>query len=192
MHTWSQNFTGIVELEPRVFEKRGEKATRHLFCFQTSTACHHRAGNCHRLPLPREGQVGAAKRSNQSPEPEQAAWKHVSRTEHPGDGATGRHAGPWEAPVQLLPPAQGSARSCQGSQETTAGAGELQREDFPPDPNSLERFFSPRLRTQEQAETISVAFIPQHLLHTDKCLCVCGMCVHTCMWSICCCMCACV
>lgn len=70
-----------------------------------------------------------------------------------GDGAPGTPVGPREAPEQTPPTARGSAWSCRGSQQTTAGAEEPQRRDFPPDADGPESFSSPRLRTQVQAET---------------------------------------
>lgn len=111
--------------------------------------------------------------------------RHVSRTEHPGDGATGRHAGPREAPVQTLPPAQGSARSCQGSQETTGGAEELQGEIVHQIPtvwkDSSLRGSGPQCRPKPSEWLPSLG-----LASLQRSVCVCGMCVHVCTYSICC------
>lgn len=180
-------------------EKGGKKATRRLFCFQTRTACHHRAGNCHRLPLPREGPVGAAKRSYQSPEPEQAAWKHVSRTENPGDRATGRHAGPWEAPVQMLPQLRALPGVVKGPKRPQQVQGNFRGKIFHQIPivwkDSSLRGSGPkcRLKPSEWLSSLSISSIQTSVSVCVACVCTCAcgayavMCVHmfeVCMWHV--------
>lgn len=83
----------------------------------------------HRLPLPGAGPVRAAWRCCQSPEPAQAARKHVSGTGHPS-GETEPQAGTW-APGRLQHRCSALLGDIRGSQGTTEGAEEPQMGDFP-------------------------------------------------------------